>query len=441
MGKRKKQAATTVLCCAGIALLMMATSYSTPTSSLISEPVDTPLGSLSVQPTNPIPGVPYVSQETEFFCMYASTAIVFQYYGRDTSLSDILFGTGVGYSSLHADGSPYIIAGYVLSQSLNNLRFLAGLYALNFSVSYPVNNSQTEPNWQQYWSSVKQNISNGVPVITSVDWLDMPSIRDQKNLPEQVWEKVADSGHAIVIVGYNETNQTVCYNDPYAELWGQASYGYYAWMSTGELRTAVSDTPATKYLVIAFTNTSASWSKNEVFSKAHHRNLERLRGNFSAFGVSESNVSGAELGVRAVQAFQNDFSKGASHRLRTIFFYKLNGRLIKRYDNQLFLTFLRYRIQASSYQMLFATENEYDRIGIEKKYTANYLKNSGGSENITEGTLFDNEAKYWDSFSSSYDVFLKRGLLLSLPRALWLTRQMRTVLGEIQSTEEQILSS
>ena len=78
------------------------------------------------------------------------------------------------------------------------------LYGVNFDLWYPKNIQNENEIWNQYWKSVKENISYGYPVITSVDPLSLPSIRKQFSLPEEVWNNIPPSTHSIIIVGYDE---------------------------------------------------------------------------------------------------------------------------------------------------------------------------------------------------------------------------------------------
>ena len=45
-----------------------------------------------------IENFPYVSQETNFYCTYACPTMIIKYFGINTSLYEVMFNSGVGYS-------------------------------------------------------------------------------------------------------------------------------------------------------------------------------------------------------------------------------------------------------------------------------------------------------------------------------------------------------
>ena len=104
---------------------------------------------------------------------------------------------------------------------------------------------------KKYLPKLKENISQDIPFITSVNPFDLPSIQNQYNLPELFWNAIP-GGHAIVIVGFNETNQTVCYNDPAAGYFGGDSFGTYAWMTYETLKKAISRTHGDTFSIWRF---------------------------------------------------------------------------------------------------------------------------------------------------------------------------------------------
>ena len=94
-----------------------------------------------------------------------------------------------------------------------------------------------------YWNKIKENVSNNNPVLTFNDPVILSSIRNsiskELNLPKSFWDILPDilwdffpclNNHMILIVGFNENNNSICYNDPATDLFGDPKCGTYAWM-------------------------------------------------------------------------------------------------------------------------------------------------------------------------------------------------------------------
>jgi len=128
-----------------------------------------------------IEGVPYVGQETSFFCAYASyTMLLNNFENINTTLQEVIYYSGVGYSLIY----PSVIkermplSGTAVSQSPEDVEFLTSLFGLARKPWSPEMDSTPEDKyWQEYWTKVKENISNNVPVLTSVDPFKLSSFR------------------------------------------------------------------------------------------------------------------------------------------------------------------------------------------------------------------------------------------------------------------------
>lgn len=390
-----------------------------------------------------IEDVPYIGQETSFFCAYASLTMIFQYFKMDTTLNEILYFSGVGYSLIYQDPYPTIIGGFALSQLPADSRFIANLYGLSFDIWYPDDSVISEDMcWQEYWQKIKQNISKNTPIQTSVDPFILPSIKRQFDVSENIWDYFGSGGHSIVIVGYNESNETVCYNDPGAEYFGDADFGMYAWMSLDELKEAVMKTIGAKYLIQSFKKISDPLPHEEAFELAHERNIERLKGNLTAYDKELNKIEGYEFGISASQSFKDHFKKGLKNRFKTIVTYKMDGMQFKRNNRLIFINALRLKIPISFIKSLNPDIRQYDLIAMEKQYTAKYLRDVDNSLNCNyKASLFDQEAEYWFKLSEYYDKFLKRGFLILLPHSIFLMKQMERIVDEIISIEESIIAS
>lgn len=388
-------------------------------------------------------GVHYVSQETGFFCHYASCTMIFKYFNIDTSLREVLYFSGIGYSSLCQ--SPIFLGGYLLSQQPDDIEFLASLYGLSFSFWYPEIDelSDEKQYWPEYWLRIKQNISNDIPIATGVDPMDHPSLQKQFDVSEDAWEKFQSMAHSIVIVGYNESNNTVCYFDPIAKYLGNAKYGIYAWMSINNFKEAVTSNTGTKYLISSFKKTTDPLPKSEAFKKAHKRNIERLKGNFSAYGgIFSKYGENFVFGISASNALKQDFGRGLQHRIKTILFYKITGKAYRRQNRRSSIHCLLNKIPISVSKTISPYESEYYRISIEKQYAAEYLKSLNSSFRCgSEVAFLEQEAEMWSEISNYYEKFIKRGFLIRLPRAILIVKTMENIMKDIISIEESIITS
>ena len=198
---------------------------------------------------------PYVSQETNFYCTYACPTMVLKYYGFETNLYEVLFNSGVGYSLIysHPKLKRFLLSCIATSNWDSDRKFLAKIYGLNYEGNRYYNNTFNEELiWNNYWNCIKKNIINNTPVLTIVDPIFLSSIRNciksKLNVSNDFIDTIPDflwnffpcfMNHMIVIIGFNEYNNTICYNDPSAEVFGFTRYGQYSWMNLSDFRNAM----------------------------------------------------------------------------------------------------------------------------------------------------------------------------------------------------------
>jgi hypothetical protein len=177
--------------------------------------------------------VPYVWQEVNGFCLPSAMSMVLQSMGMDLSLYDILASSGAGFSmvSLSVDESMTFLPGVMVRQ-LQWLEFFTELqgiemeFYLDSNTDYGWNAKQmlasmgfvgsdyTESELLTPLGVIRETIDAGYPLAISVDTfyltpVDWDIIRNYVGPLE-----VGGVGHAIVIVGYNDTSQTVRIHDP-----------------------------------------------------------------------------------------------------------------------------------------------------------------------------------------------------------------------------------
>ena len=366
-----------------------------------------------------IEGVPFIDQETNFYCSYAANAMIFNYYNKNTSLSEILFSSGIGYSLFYqsSSGRSYqhmFRSGVFLCQNMSEQEFVASLFSLSYDYWYLENITTDIENWDEYWSNTKNYIINDIPVKTSVDPYSIPPLNKMYDSED------IHGGHAVVIVGFNESNSTVCYNDPQAGLWGEAKNGSYFYLSQEIFKGAVKNTTGLKYFLEFFINNSDSkpLTKEQRFQKAHDRNIKKMKGEI---GIKPdlSKLFFANSGMKGLKLFKKDLRMGYFHRMRTVIIY-------------------------SYYPANYV-------ISIEKQNASQYLdeiKNSLDSPDLInicnyDSSLLQKEADQWNEinqyFSHIYDIGQENRFIITLLKSIPITSKIRTNVNELISLETQII--
>jgi len=361
-----------------------------------------------------IEGVPYVGQATHFYCAYAAITMIFNYYEMNTSLNEVLHHSGVGYSLAYTHylfpaRTPW--GGYELSQSPSATSFLASLYNLSFTYS-------VSEDWEDYWPRVKQNITNDIPIMTSVNHYAFPYYKDLG------FNGIG--GHAIVVVGFNQTH--VFYNDPATSLYTGSDDGTYANITIDIFKEAVNTTAATSYLIYTFENhSSSSTTKEERFERAHKRNIKLMNGDLGAYLGLNLPVPFPLLGVQALKAFKKDLRVGITRRMTTIYL----GRLA-----------ILQNVNVSL---------PYYRISIEKHNISQYLHETSQlleDEHLSliceyDASLLQQESSYWENmsllFSDLSDILRNNKYLKALIYSFPITFKMKRTLKEMISIEKAII--
>lgn len=393
-----------------------------------------------------IEGVPYVGQYDNFHCAFATKTMMVNYFEKNTTLEEIIYLMGNAYSlglskNSKDDRIPY--SGIGLSQSPKDSEFIAELFGLAFDCSYKGNKfSVKQEYWDTYWAEVKENISQNIPIEVCVAPYNLPSIQNLFELNGFIWNKTG-GGHAIVIVGYNESNQTVCYNDPLMLLYGNPSFGTYDWMSIGTFKNAV-ESAGIKYEIQRFQNVTNQKIKSEIIQIAHLNNIEKMKGNSSVYGTYIVDLTeNSFFGINASEKLNDFYEKGFNNRFKTILRYKLNGKLGVKYS---IITAMGkkfpYIFDSIPYSYDTFLQNTFDLIAIEKAMTAEYLKNSTILPEICnyDSSLLMQESENWTKISNYYSEFMKKGIFMSLPRALILMNKMEETMENIIAIEEAIIA-
>ncbi|MFW9976270.1 MAG: C39 family peptidase, partial [Candidatus Thorarchaeota archaeon] len=211
---------------------------------VISGSADISTQELNFSLSQEITDVPYVWQEVNGFCFPSALSMVLQSMGLDLGLYDILAASGSGFSmvSISVDETMTFFPGVMVRQ-IPWFEFFTDLYGLEMQFYL---DSSTEYGWYamqivaslgcevtDYADSVlitplnimRESIDNGYPLAIGVDTYYLP-VEDWDIIRDYVGPmQPGGVGHAIVIVGYNETSQMVQVYDPGVGLLVN-NYGY-----------------------------------------------------------------------------------------------------------------------------------------------------------------------------------------------------------------------
>lgn len=395
--------------------------------------------------------IPYVGQITDFYCVFADTTMILNYYNVNISLLETLYNSGLGYSTIYSPSvlDHCLVGGSGSSYFKADREFLASLYGLSYFAS-------NENSWELFWEKTKQNITQNKPVITTVNPKSLTSVRNavkhKLNMSENIWEKIPDftwnlfptiPNHYILLVGFNESNSTVCYNDPVAELLGCPECGHYAWINIEDFKESLKN-----YNVCVFENTTnESLDEDMIFKKARERNLELMKGNSSVYDKHFTNEI-EFFGINAVKQLKKDLGKGFNHRISTILNYKimclklsfpLSYKLYNFFD-----IFIPSFLNMNDY---YTMANYFYRMAIEKYNMSKYLWDKQydfcdeGLSNICrcDAKLLEYEAENYTKLADEFNIFLRKGIFISTPRAILVTNKMAVILDNIISLEEKII--
>jgi len=301
-----------------VCILLIATGV-VPISSTISQSVGKESSTVEIPDSHIIENIPYVCQGDTFYCIYASLAMIFQYYGLNTSLFEVCFNSGVGYSLGYRIKNPcHSIFSSLMSQEAKDRQFLADIYGLNYSY-WHVNDD-----WQLYWTSVKENISKDIPVTTEVWIQELPYYE----------EDTAWGAHTIVLSGYNETNNTVCVHDSDATIFNTSMRsGAYIYIPIDFLKNALIVSSDKKYLFETFVDTiEKPLPKKEAFELAHSRNIQRMKGDATYYDEEfiRYNMGGTRglitiFGLHALKWLKH------SYNIRNILMFSIMDRITGSY--------------------------------------------------------------------------------------------------------------
>jgi len=177
-----------------------------------------------------VTGIPFVWQETNGFCYWATLSMALSNIGIDLDLAEVCAATGIGFSAsyLRYEDTMMYISGSSYKQQ-TTLETVADI--LGFEVEFYMDSDTTDwahlfsltleslninwteiDGWDGAFQILKSSIDSGFPV---------EIYANLQNLPAEDYDLFRDLGitdptptHSIIITGYNETAGTVQITDP-----------------------------------------------------------------------------------------------------------------------------------------------------------------------------------------------------------------------------------
>jgi len=380
-----------------------------------------------LQPSHVINGIPYTAQ-TEFnYCYYACLTMALNFMGLNTSLDEVLFFGGVGYThSFNGDNrlpAPVIY--------FNDFLNLFGVQENDWTARIP--DPPSDENWTAYCTRLQDNITNDQPVMTMVYPFSLPSLRTQFAVDNKTWNILFPTGiHAVLVIGYNTTNQSVCYQDPNAGYYGDSRYGDHAWMTLSQLRTAVENCIFHRYRIATLNQTTPPLPRDEAAAAALQMNHFDLEGD-----------SRPGFGVNATRQLCDWYSP--ENRTNTSELYEQQGgpshhvvliRLMR-----LLCSVLR-PLKPNIFDILSIPPHDpFKQIAAGKNHAADYLNESPFlTWGKNESRLLRGEALLWNALSYRYQIFLRRGPFISPPSAERMMQTMERLMQDILTVEQTILA-
>lgn len=269
-----------------------------------------------------LPPVSYVWQEINGFCAWAATAMAMQYAGADVSLYDVFAASSIGFSFayFHINDTMLMFPGSLYTQA-EPTDYLAGLYGIDYTLYVDASIPNLEQN-VQVWESegltigvtdgqdeafdlMRDTIDSGYPLLISVD----PSWLPAADYDILRAEGLSGGGHAILLVGYNDTEHSVTYLDP-----GVGSFGdYYGYPEDGR----------GNYSIITYSALDNAWSNRFYISNTFIPNSDtptivddslgplirdKLLGVGAIYSPSSANAFVGNFGEKAFRTMSTDIT-------------------------------------------------------------------------------------------------------------------------------------
>jgi len=395
-----------------------------------------------------IKGVPYVGQEQLIYCEYASVETVLRYYGINATQTEILYFIGGAYSFGYKPKftrtitTPLIRPPYKfrfwaneITGGTDDYKLMANFFGLSFDYIYPKTVVNHNRCWREYWKQVKNYVENDIPVITGLDPLAWSPYKELINLSlyvPKIFSYLLSATHIVVVVGFNETNKTVCVNDPGTGYFDKPERGTYRWVNLSEFREAVSrinwELKEDRYEMLIFKKISDPLPENITYSFVHKRNIEKMKGVKSAYDQHFINKDFSKFGIDGLKALKNDFKSKFLFRIPAF---------------KIFAKF--YPLTYPFHDVLTEMRNRFYWTYFDKHSISQYLLNNSHetSYHKRDAILLELESRCWNNLSIFAENLEEIILNNSFPKNLILSKPILTkmvdALDDIILIEELIV--
>ncbi|MEA2054422.1 MAG: C39 family peptidase, partial [Candidatus Thermoplasmatota archaeon] len=263
-----------------------------------------------------------------------------------------------------------------------------------------------------------------IPVCTSIDFTMLPYYVELFNLSGRGYH----FSHNIVIVGFDERNGTVYYHDPLCSAYTSAEDGMYAPLPIDIFRKSVYSVHwciwngwEEGYTTLAFKKARESLPKEKAFEMAHERNIQRMKGNASAYDGQSCRENFCVFGVDALRALKKDFGL-ASFAIRAPFLV-----LITKF-----------------YPYLSLIMQSYEFTAMEKHNVSEFLYQNSNLSPICkrDALLLETEADHWKEMKSYMAELndIMDSLLETMLYAMPIIQSITETINKIIDVEMDIIS-
>jgi hypothetical protein len=359
--------------------------------------------------------------------------MIINYYDFNTTLNELLFLDGVGYTHYYYPDDRLPEEGRY--SDISNVLSLFGIKQKRWSLEHNPNNNQ---NWNQYLSRITENISIDIPVITSVNPFALPSLRSQFSVSDFLWYTLFPSGfHMILIIGYNLTNNTICYQDSNAGFYGENHSGDYAWMSLIDFREATEQVIWNRYYISTLNIINASLSPKQRFEHVININKQKMNGSYPgynqthgltvSFQLAKDYSPGNQNITKTITLYQQDGGQGIQYTIKEIF-YKILSKIRPDKPNIMAI-------------YMIGEDNPFEAISREKIHVIHYLQNTTFHQDLcnNQTQLLQEESAKWSELAQHYKYFLRIGEFITYERATALIQSMKSQILDIIAIESQII--
>jgi hypothetical protein len=407
-----------------------------------------------------IDNVPIVGQDSRFYCNIASLTMILNYYGYNLTKYEVFYLMGGGFSLFRVEHR-YLktFASNECAYPPSNHEFLASLLNLSFQQFHTDLTKDEDKVWNQIWTCILQNISNNQPVLISVDSALLSAHQLGLKLPIVLWKNIALSiNHKVVVVGYNQSNQSICYHDPQYSIFGDKQTGAYLWAPVDVFKTAFQryrsiTADLSHYRIKCFEKpVNISYDIERIIDQAYQRNMRRLKGDATAYDLFfdhplSENISNYYFGLNVTNRLKNIYGSDLQTQLYTLSVYK---RMVRFGIANTFFFIVDNSLQRflqNDFSYVFDSlpipgyKNDYKIIAEEKQIISEVMVDYAylSPRYAYCAKLLQNESELWFRIACYHRILLNKGKFITVPRALSIFNKISNLLDDIILIQEEIV--